>query len=99
MKKVFKFKLSVLRRQSILLPRNAEILCIQVQEEAPYLWARIDTNEQIFSGKTIYTYPTGEPMFLDAGSYLGSYQIGRSYEVGIAGPHVFHVFGSSSEEG
>lgn len=42
MKRIFKYQLEITDRQTILLPHDAEILSVQVQNQKPCLWAKVD---------------------------------------------------------
>ena len=63
------------------MPLNAEILCVQLQDNIPTLWALVETEEpkRIFD---ILTYYTGD-LIDKKGQYIGTYQL-----AGL----VYHVF-------
>lgn len=69
------------------MPVGAQILCVQVQDETPCLWALVDT-EAKKSERYIETFGTGHPVNEGTGVsrfYVGSYQL-------EGGKLVFHVF-------
>lgn len=84
MKTLYKYPLEVTDEQTIELPKGAEILCVQVQKEAPCIWAKVDPTPSIIEQVAIKTYGTGE-LFPDGEEYIGTYQL---YE----GDLVYHVF-------
>ena len=72
MKTIFKYPLDT--RYSLLIPKDAEVLTVQVQNGHPYIWALIDTDKPE-EYRTFYLYATGAP--IDTGSkntYIGTYQ-------------------------
>ena len=83
---IWKYALEVEDEQSILMPCGARLLCVQVQNEQPCLWALVDPGSQR-EFREIYTVGTGCSM--PAGlvpPYVGTYQL-------RGGSLVFHVFG------
>lgn len=40
---IWKFPLAEADRQTVMIPRQAELLCVQVQRDTPCLWARCDS--------------------------------------------------------
>lgn len=71
-------------RFCLVMPRNAMILCIQMQGELPCLWAIVD-DEQPKEERTFRTYGTGHNITKSGLKYLGTYQI-------MEGSLVFHLF-------
>lgn len=86
-KTIWKFHLGP-NQKSIGLPRGSSILCVQVQNDQPYIWILVDPSPM--SEYEIYglgIYATGEPMPDDPGRYVGTFQVNEG-----SGILVFHVF-------
>ena len=84
MDKVFKYPLQILDEQFVHMPKDAIILCVQVQRGVPCIWASCDPDNTVIK-RRIITYETGNPMRLNHGKYIGTYQMD-------SGMLVFHVF-------
>lgn len=81
MKTIWKYPLKIEQLNYISVPKGYESLCVQMQDEVPTLWIKVESSnepEQV----VIETYGTGHPIFND-GKYLGTYQVSNL---------VFHVF-------
>lgn len=87
MKKViYKYKLDTTDWQNIDLPKNSDILCVQIQNDLLYLWALINPNTKIKEVNRIRIIGTGQPISDEViGRYIGTYQIPK-YNL------VYHVF-------
>ena len=74
MKTIWKYPISSVPCQKIEMPLNAEILCVQLQDHIPTLWALVETEEpkRIFY---ILTYYTGSYWIDEKGQYIGTYQL------------------------
>lgn len=84
-KKIFKYQLETKDIQEIEMPKYAEILCIQTQNETPCIWALVEPNApktkrvfEIFG--TGYIVPDKRNR-----KYIGTYQL-------LDGNLVFHCF-------
>lgn len=66
------------------MPEGAEILTVQVQHEAPCIWAKVNLNAPAET-RLIEIFGTGHPMSETERRYIGSYQ-------SRGGALVFHVF-------
>ena len=85
-KVVWKWPLLSIREQVLELPANAHILCVQMQDKQPCLWALVDETlprEQ----RKIVIVGTGQGDDVLAGlvNYLGTFQTN-------GGAYVWHVF-------
>lgn len=91
MKTIWKFPIRVVDSQVVEMPFDAKILCVQVQQGAPCLWALVDT-EAIKSSRRIYIYGTGKPIpdNIDM-KYIGTFQY-------LGGSLVWHVFERSYDD-
>lgn len=83
MKRIFKYEIEVKDQITLLMPKNAEIISIQVQRWKPYLWALIDVDETK-TERYFYLFGTGMEV-KDGLKYIGSFQM---YD----GDLVFHLF-------
>jgi len=82
--RIYKWTLEITDEQTLPMPANAEILCVQIQHGEPQLWALCD--EVQFPGKrTIYIYGTGNPISKNPGKYIGTFQTHN-------GKLIWHVF-------
>lgn len=84
MRTIHKYQLQIEQHQEIQLHEGAEILCLQVQNNDPFLWMMVDTQRPMVSMRII-THGTGHEVHPDAGRYLGTYQLND-------GQFVFHCF-------
>lgn len=87
METVFKYALAVTDRQSLLLPKGALALIVQVQREQPCLWCQVDSTAALEERRfaivgTGYPLPTAEEGFAQ---YIGTFQ---QYD----GDLIWHVF-------
>jgi hypothetical protein len=69
-------------RQTIAMPRGAQILCLQYQHNDPQIWALVDPT-QPSQDRTFTQHGTGHDGV--SGRYVGTYQV-------LDGRYVFHVF-------
>ena len=87
-KTIWKFPLETVAVQTLLMPRGAEILTVQVQRGAPSLWAMVDPVAHP-TARRFTVYGTGHNMpKLEMGTertYIGTYQLND-------GNLVFHIF-------
>lgn len=86
-KSIFKYNLETTDRQTVLMPKGAEILTIQSQHEDAKLWALVDPNAPL-EERIIEIFGTGHPVHCDMGverKYIATYQLS-------GGNYVFHAF-------
>jgi len=86
MRTIWKYPIDSTPCCEIEMPLNAEILCVQLQDHIPTLWALVETEEpkRIFDILTYYTGDdTGNDLIDKKGQYIGTYQL-----AGL----VYHVF-------
>lgn len=81
---VWKYELKIVSEQKIEMPVMAKLLCVQVQNGAPQLWALVNPNAPM-ERRRILTLGTGHPADGKPGEYVGTYQVED-------GSLVFHVF-------
>lgn len=85
---IWKYPLRVKETETFLMPRGAEILTIQVQNETPCIWALVDPNETYQDERKFEIHGTGNPILLNDSTkrkYIGSFQL-------MEGQLVFHLF-------
>lgn len=86
---IWKFPLELKDESLIEMPTNSEILCVQMQDGDPYLWAVVDESAPKVM-RRIYTRGTGQSLGRAQGwPYVGTFQSFRL---------VFHVFAGDSVE-
>ncbi len=87
MKTIYKYNLKVTDVQHIQLPAGAKILCVQVQDGEPHLWAEVDTDAPP-EMRTIEIFGTGHPIPQEMGQdrrYISTFQMKN-------GSLVFHAY-------
>lgn len=84
MKTIYKYKLENTDLQTIEMPKFAKILCVQIQNGEPHIWAEVESTNPI-TKKSIAIIGTGHPRPFNPMTYIGSYQL---YD----GQLVFHVY-------
>lgn len=80
-KRIWKYPIALQDAQFIEMPKGAEILCVQMQDGNPCLWALVLPGET--ERRKIEIYGTGHPVSELELAYIGTYQ---------EGPYVWHVF-------
>lgn len=85
MKVVHKYQLTPDAFQSVEMPRDAQILDVQLQNDVLQLWALVDLGERITRIRFIRIAGTGHPMHQPIIKYISTFQMAR-------GQLVFHVF-------
>lgn len=86
-KQIIIFNVEVVDKQTILMPKGAEILTIQTTFDFPKLWALVDQLD-ILEERVFETFKTG--CIVNCGNgiirkYISTYQL-------LDGNYVFHVF-------
>lgn len=82
---VHKYPLDLKDEVEVRMPAFAEVLCVQVQNNVPCLWAKVDTRESSIRTRRFFLVGTGNAMPVFAGEYVGTFQLS-------GGALVFHVF-------
>jgi len=89
-KSIWKFPLEVVDGMLInviKMPLDAEILCVQVQNEIPCMWAIVNIGNDL-ENRFFRVVATGEILqkeYLDVREYIGTFQLNE-------GALVFHLF-------
>ena len=92
MKTIYKYPLETTDNQTVEMPLDSKILCIQVQGDKPCLWAMVNTEAERKEKRFIEIFGTGNEMHYDMGvsrNYIGTYQLNNGSFVG----HVFEYTG------
>lgn len=84
MKTIWKYRLETLDTQTILMPKSAQVLDVQIQNSILQLWALVIPTA-LDEERTFRIYGTGHGMPDEPGRYIASYKLER-------GALVFHVF-------
>jgi len=85
--RIYKYHLKVTDKQIIKLPSKHKILCVQIQDNIPCIWALVNPLHPEVE-VLIETIGTGHPITTEKETtkyYIGTYQLDR-------GALVFHVF-------
>ena len=86
-KTIYKYTLQTTDKQTVSLPKDAEILSIQTQFEEPQLWALVSLDNEI-EERFIEIFGTGHEIHSDMGverKYISTYQLS-------GGNYIFHAF-------
>jgi len=84
-KSIWKYQLLIKNTQKIEMPKNSEILCVQVQHNIPCIWVMVNLEEQSREFRTFIMHGTGHQFKNNGYTYIGTYQI----EEGLL---IFHLF-------
>ena len=84
MKTVYKYELPTSGTVSFSMPRDSEILSLQVQHGTPCIWALVDT-ESAPCMRWFSVYGTGDEILSSTQKFIGTFQVSE-------GNLVFHVF-------
>ena len=74
----------------IMMPYDAQVLCVQLQSGSPCLWVRVNAEQQAVCMKRFRIMGTGHPLRLEPFArfrhdYVGTFQL-------AGGDFIFHVF-------
>lgn len=86
MRTIYKYPLEITDIQSVEMPKGAQILCVQMQNGTPCLWAMVDPDRPMET-RGVITIGTGHQCNADGYTYVGTYRI-------VQPVLVFHVFAS-----
>jgi hypothetical protein len=89
MKTIWKFPLEVIDFWDVAMPQGAEIICLQMNNKKPTIWAIVEDQAPInWEKRSFRTYGTGhEASSASKKAYVGTYQFTVHSTV-----FVFHVF-------
>lgn len=89
MKLVYKYPVLNITKQYISLPKGAQILTIQMQYDAPQLWALVEPSAPE-EKRPILIVGTGHALNEPVGRYISTFQMAE-------GRLVFHCFEGAAE--
>jgi hypothetical protein len=81
---VYKYPLTLIDIQSIVVPSNHKVLCMQLQYNTPTLWIEVDTTSPLID-KVIIILGTGKEYPPFPVNYIGTFQE-------LDGKLVWHIF-------
>jgi hypothetical protein len=87
MKTIWKYQLVIQDSQPLTMPKGAEILTVQVQNNIPCIWALVDPDAEI-EHREFCMFGTGHDFGLIDYKYIGTFQIHE-------GLLAFHLFESN----
>lgn len=79
---IYKYSVTVTRKQHVIMPLGAKILSAQVQHGAIQLWAQVTPGVQD-KKRTINMFGTGHEIEGNPGEFIATVQ---------TGPYVWHLF-------
>jgi len=82
--RIWKWMLDIQDRQTMMMPRGAKLLGIQIQNATPCLWALCEPLAPK-EPRCIAIYGTGHLIVENPGEYIGTFQVS-------GGAFVFHAF-------
>lgn len=87
MRSIWKFDVPVADRLLIQMPEGAKVLCVQVQNETPCIWAKVDPGTKVpVEVREFRVYGTGHNIDeSEALEYVGTFQL-------LGGSFVGHLF-------
>lgn len=92
MKRVYKYHLDIQDEVSVMMPKGARVLSVQVQDGRPCLWAAVDPIQIELEKRTFRIAGTGHPIADDViDGFVGTIQM-------LDGRLVFHVFEMNAYE-
>jgi len=74
-RRIFKYQLKVEPYQAIMMPKNAEVLHVGVQNDLPYVWVAVDPTQPM-EPKGFRMVTTGAPHTADRLWHIGTVEIG-----------------------
>lgn len=85
MQTVYKYQLSQNRETQVELPKGAEILKVDVQNDTICLWAKVNPDKKKKEARTFEVFGTGHPMPDFERRFLNTFFV-------QGGTYVFHAF-------
>ena len=80
---IWKFRVDVVDTGVVNMPAGAEVLCVQLQDGVPWVWAKVD-DEAPPVARVFHWRGTGHPL-RNVGRYIGTVQQ-------LGGALVLHLF-------
>ncbi len=87
MKTIYKYQVVVTDEPEISMPRGAQILSFQTQNEQPCIWVLVNPDEPVLEIRKFYLRGTGHPIQINPSAlrFIGTTQL-------MGGMLVFHLF-------
>jgi len=74
MKKIYKYKINLIGKQTVKLPLASEILDIQPQLGEIYLWALVDPESTLVLDRVFHIFGTGHKINVDKLKHISTFQ-------------------------
>lgn len=84
---VYKYPLSLSTRSCVTMPKGADVLCVQVQYNEPYIWARVDPSKEDQKDRNFIMVGTGHLVPKDASTYIFPYMPSQGPSCGKESGH------------
>ena len=84
MTRIFKYPLLALYKCEIMMPEGAKVICVQIQNDQPVIYALIDDTKPL-RNRQFRIVRTGHTIDFDMEGYIGTFQV-------LGGGLVFHIF-------
>lgn len=93
-KTIFKYRIDIVAKQSMMLPKGAEILCVREQNREPFIWAIVNPDANFYEKeeRVFRVIPTGGDVPCDMGvdlKYIGTFIVP---DISQSGTFVGHLF-------
>lgn len=87
---IYKYQLNIKEKQELMLPVNSQIIRVDDIDGLFYLWAIVDTQEEVMEARNLEFYKTGQPIDNPDGlQYIGFCKLFIMQELGL---YVFERF-------
>ena len=87
---IYKYPIPIQDYIKLTLPKGAEVLCVKIQWESPYIWALVDENETEKEERDFRIFGTGNYFDLTEYKYIGTF-------LHDGGVFVWHLFENLSK--
>jgi hypothetical protein len=87
MKTIHKYPIKIEDHFTVMMPWHAQILCVQVQRDEPFIWALVDTRNSLVTRHFLLrgTGHDASEVAINDAKYVGTFQL-------HGGDLVFHLF-------
>lgn len=72
---IYKYRLEEVPINTIMIPEDAKILHVGLQEDAPHIWVEVDTSK-LLTKRIFYTIGTGHAIPDTVSTHVGTWQHG-----------------------
>ena len=84
MQKIYKYPMQIAEVSTVMMPIDAKILCIQVQDNVPTIWAIVDIENPV-EKRFFFMFGTGFQIKEEDYDYVATIQL-------LNGKLVYHIF-------